>query len=243
MPILKGDKNPTQKVTQNTTLPTVNVSGLTFREQRQRKMYLDSLKGYNLTKNLPLLWDKTWAAHNALSENYGMDSTFRANTPGTAESKARQWENIYDRKLDSIHTPFRREFEKANKFIANHPDMKLVESALVTPTYKSDSDAPMLGFVKPTGVSHLPKSNKLNTRLGNISPNVDNNIPIREVQPIADTSTLRYRRTWDREAGRGYEKYVQGADGKVIEAQLIDKSEWYKVNNPSHGGTSRLLKR
>jgi hypothetical protein len=53
---------------------------------------------------------------------------------------------------------------------------------------------------------------------------------------------LRHRRTWSREEGQGYERYVQDEDGNVLESQPMSKEDWYKVDKPMRGKTSRILK-
>jgi len=237
------------KIKQDSTLPQVTVSGLTPREQYLNKMYADSLAAYNTNDEIAKATEKHQITRRELQRIYNSATVNGAYSSKEAELAAK---NQYEHEKEG-----QRYLAGLQKF----PNMeRSVEIPIQIPYWDYNSgnnsntpehieskrrwesgelmDSYIAGYAKPTK-PNIYKPNKLNPRIGNIKNPISNTIQNREVSDIPNTTTMSYRRTYDKDkGGMGYMQMDRNKDGSINEQQFITPKEMFdrNVTQPNYGG-------
>ncbi len=212
-------------------LPQVNVtSGSGY----QRKMYKDSLDLYNKTK---------WVG----------DIAKRGNYPGTdyisLDELARQRDN--GAQVVSFYNTMAGRGRDMETYNDGDPLLDVRNGEMIptdvnkpiayTGNINSQGliiDYPL--FKKPTGGGLFSNNiNSIQSRNIDITDQPKPTIQPREESPLdKEKQPYRYRKTWSRETGWGYEKTLEDNYGEQVHKSFLTPKEYFdaKVTNPNYGG-------
>lgn len=222
-------------------LPEVNINGLPQR-------YLDAVRAQRKSDSIADLGNKGWNYRDTV---YAIDGSQKARVYSDSDER-----NKYEKK---VVIPDEWWEETNSTMVPYTPKRGLISVAEVKRQYpfdfNDDYGAEPIGYRYTHGRdefgSYAPVFNTDINRYRNyqrLAPRGFENeatpgviIPA-PIEATLQERPLRHRRTWSREAGQGYERYVQDEEGNVIEYQPISKEDWYKVSQPNRGRTSRILK-